>query len=146
MGREAHHAVKTMRTGRRDRSRLASQNSLRRPARAGHEAVSASGARASHGHRSAPGPLPSIIDAYPPVPTEVVSVRPFCCALLQPELQEKILRWKKEGRKWHKSLQMQQAPEGTCANKARYVIDGKWYCRKHAGLLVLDSIAVVKRK
>lgn len=87
-----------------------------------------------------------IIDCYPPVPAVVVSTRPFCCALLQPELQEKILRWKKEGRKWHKSLQMQEAPVGTCANKARYQIDGKWYCRKHAGLVVLDSIAEVKKQ
>lgn len=87
-----------------------------------------------------------IIDAYPPVPAVVISERPLCEALLQPDLQEKILRWKKEGRKWHKSQQRAEAAEGTCANKARYLIDGRWYCRKHAGLIVLDSVAEVKQR
>lgn len=86
-----------------------------------------------------------IVDHYPPVPEAEVSVRPQCEASLKPYLQERIQEWKQQGRNWYANKKPGK-PEGTCANKARYKINGKWYCRKHAGLLVLDAMAKVEGK
>ncbi len=84
-----------------------------------------------------------IIDAYPPQPELAVGKRPQCEASLKPYLQERIAEWKTQGRKWYAHMKP-GAPEGTCTLKARYKINGKWYCRKHAGLIVLDAMAKIE--
>lgn len=84
---------------------------------------------------------PKIIDAYPePEPV----IRPQCEAPLNPQLVRKIELWEKaHGRSWYRYSQPK--PKGTCTNKARYLVKGKWYCRKHAGLIALEAIAEPKK-
>lgn len=84
-----------------------------------------------------------IIDAYPE-PEEKAAKRPQCEASLDRALVQKIERWEEfRGKSWYRYNQPK--PKGTCANKARYIIKGKWYCRKHAGLIVLDTFAEPKK-
>ena len=84
-----------------------------------------------------------IIDAYPQ-PEEAAAKRPQCEAALNPALVEKIERWEVwRGKSWYRFAKPK--PKGTCNCKARYLIKGKWYCRKHAGLIALDTIAEARK-
>lgn len=89
-----------------------------------------------------------VIDAYPtqPVMQQAMTHRPKCESYLGPYLQEKIARWKADGKRWHKHFPAGYEEDGTCHCKARYQIDGHFYCRKHAALLVLDRVVQIGGK
>ena len=87
-----------------------------------------------------------IVDCYPPDPELTSKNRPQCECPLNPELVEHQKRWEEfHGRGWYKNGKPGK-PKGTCANKARYKVNGKWACRKHAGLILLDALAIVEKR
>lgn len=54
---------------------------------------------------------------------------PRCCAQLQPEAAKWRARWPKP-----------DVPSDQCGNKACVQINGKYYCRKHGGIVALDIL------
>lgn len=87
-----------------------------------------------------------IVDLRPSVP--LFKRRQFCVAHLQPYVAQRNIDWlerhKKEKGKLSK-LELRRLDNGLgpheCAAFARYRIQGKLYCRKHAALLALDLVA-----
>lgn len=79
------------------------------------------------------------IDAFPPLSP---GKRPKCQAKLSAYVTERNEFWRKKGtfdkgsKIWRKDLADDQ-----CGANARYVINGKWYCRKHGALTALDLVA-----
>jgi hypothetical protein len=90
-----------------------------------------------------------IVDVFPRVnPT---NPRPICENKISNAVLEQnaacLARLQKQGGVSNETLQKRMRrrvqynlPADRCQNGARYQIDGKWYCRKHAAYVVLDRL------
>lgn len=78
-----------------------------------------------------------VIDAYPP---HIPGKRPICEATLSRYVIERNEEWEKRDFRKGKRATM-TIPVDQCDCYARYSIDGKWLCRKHAAYALLDSLA-----
>jgi hypothetical protein len=81
------------------------------------------------------------IDIFPP---HSIDRRPFCEATLSRYVVERNREWnaRKDGppRRLKEQKQRGHSIE-KCGCYARYKINGKYFCRKHGGLVALDLVA-----
>lgn len=82
-----------------------------------------------------------IIDRFPPANIEV---RPPCEAVLSRYVVEQNRNWLARGNDGGTLFKIRREKgldQEHCGLNARYLIDGKYYCRKHAAYYVLDQLA-----
>lgn len=80
-----------------------------------------------------------ILDVYPP---GSAGKRPRCAAKLSYYSAERNERWSKDTPNYLPSYRRNgTVPNDECGHFARYLIDNKYYCRKHAGYVVLDALS-----
>lgn len=79
-----------------------------------------------------------IIDAYPSQ-KDFYEKRPTCDAKLSRYVVEQNLRWQARGGggQGFELRKRKGSPQTQCGHAGRYLINGEYYCRKHAGYIVL---------
>lgn len=83
----------------------------------------------------------SVIDAFPP---NTPGKRPICQGKVGQYTAEANERKQKlNGQRYLRSRRgKDEVPPDQCDFNARYLLNGKWLCRKHAAYMLLDSLAV----
>lgn len=77
-----------------------------------------------------------VFDIYPPDVERATTAR--CAAPLTVATREQREAWNK----YYGHTPMRKKGTATCGQLARYMIEGKWFCRQHAALALLDRVAV----
>lgn len=82
-----------------------------------------------------------VVDCFPP---ESIEKRPPCEAQLSRYVVEQNRGWiarGNDGGALFRARQRKGLDQEHCGLNSRYLIDGKYYCRKHAAYVVLDNLA-----
>jgi len=83
-----------------------------------------------------------VVDRYP---SASIEERPPCEAELSRSTVEQNRKWtarNKGGGAQFRLRTSRQLDQEHCGMNSRYLIDGKYYCRKHAAYYVLDRVAI----